>query len=89
MTLKEDLMLLEKLTTIYTKVVEAIAWIIIMLGILLGYTVGQIMGGELTTVFFYCLLGGSIGFIIEAIILPPVMILFEINEELKKIRESK
>ncbi|MCR5620869.1 MAG: hypothetical protein K6G18_03345 [Treponema sp.] len=76
-------MLTEKLVGWYRKVSNAFCWIFIIVGI-----VGGFIGGSRSSGFglglLSAILGGAGSFILELLIVPPVLVLFEINEKLDK-----
>ena len=79
-------MLTEKLVKYYRKVANIFCWVFLIIAALSGAGTGYEKWG-----FMGFLIGGAGGlflaFMIELFIIPPIMVLFEINDKLDDIRK--
>jgi hypothetical protein len=67
------------------------AWALILIGVYLGYktgkTIGYFNGDGSVMMFFGAIIGGGIGFVLSALIIPPIIILFAIYERMEIISD--
>lgn len=79
-------MLVEFYTKSYKKIVEVVAWLMLVLGVIAGGVIGSATrGGAVPGI----ILGFLIAAVAEALFIPPLMILFQINDKLEKLSSSE
>lgn len=75
-------MLVEFYTKCYKKIVEVVAWLILILGVVAGGIIGA---ASRAGVFPGAIFGFIVSAVSEALFIPPLMILFQIDSKLEKI----